>query len=80
MAEFQLAGFLSDLVHGEVHDPAELILFLIHMFGAEQTQFAAHDAGRLLCHAQGACSQANEIAGLQAQAFDHLIFDGLYEF
>ena len=34
VAELQLTAFVADLVHGEVHDPAELVALLIHMTGA----------------------------------------------
>ena len=34
VAELQLTAFVADLVHGEVHDPAELVALLIHVTGA----------------------------------------------
>ena len=34
VAELQLTALLADLVHGEVHDPAELVALLIHVTGA----------------------------------------------
>ena len=48
VTEFQLAGLLTDLVHGEVDDPAELIALLIHVLGAECAQLVAENAGGLL--------------------------------
>ena len=41
VAELQLPGLLPKLIHGEVHDPAELILLLVHMVGAEEAQTAS---------------------------------------
>ncbi len=48
MAELQLAGFLADLVHREIDDPAELIAVLIHMaFAAAPSILSQHTCGLL---------------------------------
>ena len=79
MAELQLAALLADLVHGEVHDPAELILFLVHVVGAECAQLGAQHARGFLGHGQLARRQTHEAAGCQAQGLHHLLLDGLDE-
>ena len=33
MTKFQLSGLFPDLIHREIHDPAERILFLVYMAG-----------------------------------------------
>ena len=48
MAELQLAGLLTDLVHREVYDPAELIAVLLHVSVGRCTQHLSEHAGGLL--------------------------------
>ena len=62
MAEFQLAGFLADLVHGEVHDPAELVALLVHVARAGGAQHLAEYTGGLLSGEQLAGGEADEVS------------------
>ena len=77
MAELQLAGFLADLVHGEVHNPAEGVLLLVHVTGDGGAQSLYQRAGGLLGSAQLAGGQGHEVVGLQTQGRDHRLLDGL---
>ena len=68
MTEFQFPGFLSDLVHREVHDPAELIAILLHMLLAGSAQQLSQNACRLLSLQLLSCRQADKITVLQSQS------------
>ena len=67
VAEFQSAGFLADLVHGEIHDPAQGILLLVKVAGNPLAQQGADDTGGLLGNSLLARRHADEAAGLQIQ-------------
>ena len=67
VAEFQSAGFLTDLVHGEVHDPAQSVLLLVKVTGNPLAQQGADDTGGLLGDGFLARRHADEAAGLQVQ-------------
>ena len=79
VAEFQFAALLPDLVHGEVHDPAELVLLPVHVAGAQSPQLRAEYAGGLLGHGLLSGGKAHEAARFQAQGRDDLLFDRLEE-
>ena len=80
MAELQFPGLLPDLVHGEVHDPAELIPLHVHVAGAEGAQLVPEHARRLLGGEQLTRRQPHEAAGGEAQSLYHLLLDGLDKF
>ncbi len=69
VAEFQLAGFLADLVHGEVHDPAQSVLLLVEVAGHPLAKQGTDDACGLLGGGLLAGGHADEGAGLQGQLF-----------
>ena len=77
MAELQKPGLLADLVHGEVHDPAELIALLVHVVGAEGAQLGAEHARGLLGGQELAGGEAHETALLQPQSGHHRVLHGL---
>ena len=79
MAEFQLAGLVADLVHGEVHDPAEGVLLLVHMAGDGGAQGLDQHTGGLEGGVPLACGQGHEVVGLQVQGLDDLFLDGADE-
>ena len=63
VAELQLAGLLANLVHREVHDPAELVALLVHMAGHGGAQHLPQNARRLLRSGLFARRHADEAAG-----------------
>ncbi len=73
MAEFKLSGLLPDLIHGEIHYPAKLVAFLIHMPGHNSAQHFAHNAGSLDGDVLLARGHADKAAGLEIQPFGELI-------
>ena len=77
MAEFQLAGLVTDLVHGEVHDPAEGVLFLVHVTGNGSAQGLDQHTGGLEGGLPLTGGQGHEVIGLQAQSLDDLFLDGV---
>ena len=77
MAEFQLAGLLANLIHGEVHNPAELIPLLVNVAGAEGPQLAAQDASGLLGGQLCPGAEAHKAAGSEPKGLHHLVLDGL---
>ena len=79
MAEFQLAGLVADLVHGEVHDPAEGVLLLVHVTGNGGAQGLDQHTGGLKGGVPLACGQGHEVVGLQAQGLDDLFLDEIDE-
>ena len=77
MAELQLAALLADLVHGEVHDPAELVPLLVHVAltgGTEGLDHYAHGLG-------GGFSGGyhHQSARLQVQGLGKLLPHGCHE-
>ena len=77
MAELQLAAFLADLVHGEVHDPAELVPLLVHVAlagGAEGLDHHAHGLGGALPG-----GYHHQRVRLQVQDLGQLLPDGGHE-
>ena len=71
MAELQLAAFLPDLKHGEVHNPAELVPLLIHMALALGAGQLDHDAGGLPHLAPGPGAQEHQGVVCQGEALFH---------
>ena len=67
MAEFQLAGLLADLVHGEVDDPAKFVPLGVHVTRHGRTELRAQHARRLLRGGLFAGRHADEAAGLEAE-------------
>ena len=77
VAELQLAGFLADLVHGEIDDPAELVALFIHVALARRAEHTTHDACGLLGLLTLACGEEHERIRLERQrGFDG--FHGLF--
>ena len=77
MAELQLAALVADFVHGEVHDPAELVALLVHVplaGGAEGLDHHAHGLGGALagCH-------HHQSVGLQRQHLGKLVLHRRHE-
>ena len=66
MTEFQFSGLLADLIHREIHDPAELIAILLHMFLAGCTQQLSVDTCCLLCFQLLACGKTHKVTILKA--------------
>ena len=64
MAEFHLSGLLPDLVHGEIHDPAELVAGLSEMALRLHAQHSAQHAGSLHRRVPVSGRHAHEIARL----------------
>ena len=79
MAEFQFAGFIANLIHGEVHDPAEGVLLLVHVAGNGCAQRLDQHTGGLLRRAQRTGRERHEVVGLQVQSGNHLLLDRLDE-
>ena len=80
MAEFQLAALFADFIHGEIHDPAELIALPVHVLGRQGGQQLDEHAGGFLGGEQFARCQAHESVGRQVQGGNHLLADRLDEF
>ena len=80
MAEFQLTGLLTDLIHWEIHDPAELVTILLHVLLIGCTQQLSQNTCGLLCHQLLTCGQTDKISWLQAQCVDNSILAILQEF
>ena len=77
VAELQLAGLVTDLVHGEVHDPAKFIALLIHMAlagGAKGLDHHAHALGGAL-----AGSHDHQRVGRQRQHLAKLVLQGRHK-
>ena len=73
VAELQLTGLVADLVHGEVHDPAELIALLVHVTlagRAEGLDQHAHGLG-----GGGPGGHQHQGVGLQVQGLGQLLLD-----
>ena len=71
VAELQLAGLVADLVHGEVHDPAELVALLVHVTlagGAEGLNHHARGLGGVLTG-----SHHHQRVGLEIQHLTELV-------
>ena len=77
VAEFQLAGLVTDLVHGEVHDPAEGVLLLVHVTGNGSAQGLDQHTGGLEGSLPLTGGQSHEVVGLQAQSLHDLLLDGV---
>ena len=77
VAELQLAALLPDLVHGEVHNPAEFVPLLVHVAGAERPQLVAQHPGRLLGGGQLPRRQTYEAPRREAQGLYNLFLYGL---
>ena len=71
MTEFQFAGFLPELVHGEIYNPAEGIPLLVHMPRNCRAQGFYQHPGRLLRRAQFPGGQRHKIIRLQVQGGNH---------
>ncbi len=67
MAELQLPGFLPNLIHGEVHNPAEFIAFLVHVALTGRTQHFPHHTGGFLGLSQLSGGQEYQRARLELQ-------------
>ena len=76
MAKLQLSGLLSDLVHGEVHNPAEAVLLTVHVAGNGGAQGFHQHTGGLLGLGQLAGGKGHEIIGLQSQGGNHGVLHG----
>ena len=80
MAEFQLPGFFSDFIHREVHDPAEGILLLVHVFRTEKTKLLDQGAHGFLRSDLLSGGQSDKRVGFQTESCYHLILLFLEEF
>ena len=79
VAELQRPGFLTDLIHGEIHDPAEFVALPVHVAGAEIAQLIAQYAGGLLGGEARSGGKAHKAVGLQAQGADDRVLFLLHE-
>ena len=74
MAEFQLSGLLADLVHWEIHDPAELISLCVHMARHKSAGHLKHDACGFLRFALFPRGDEDQCVVLQRKSFPQLRF------
>ena len=69
VAELQLAGFLADLVHREIYDPAELVAVGSHMAFRSSTKILSEHTGCLLGGALNRpLHSADEVTVLKAKS------------
>ena len=76
MAELQLAALLPNFVHGEVHNPAELIALFVHVAFALGAGHLHHDAGGLPHLGLGASAQQHQGVVFQSQLCLDLFHQG----
>ena len=68
MTEFQFAGLFTDLIHREIHNPAELVAILLHMFLAGCTQQLSVYTCCLLRFQLLACGKPYKVTVLKAES------------
>ena len=71
VAELQLAGLVADLVHGEVHDPAELVALLVHVALTGRAEGLDEHTGGF--GGGGTCGPQPQSVGLQIQGLGQLL-------
>ena len=79
MTEFQFAGLFTDLIHREIHNPAELVAILLHMFLAGCTQQLSVYTCCLLRFQLLACGKPYKVTVLKAESLDDFFLAILQE-